>query len=148
MKLNLNKNIPPQPKSAAQIYNEREEAAKKSYLNPVNFWTVTTEGDEEGRSIVQLGSYYGHIAEIAFHLADRVYYGLRFDPPPQNIKVEQNNTIYQAKAKQVNISFGIDSGTWNMGSLERINYIKNILNTDEVKVKESNYYACVCLELI
>jgi len=35
-------------------------------VSPIGWWKVTTEGDCEGRSVRQCGTFYGHIAEIAF----------------------------------------------------------------------------------
>lgn len=43
-------------------------------------YKVTTEGDCEGRSTNNLGIWHGAIADIAFHLADRMFYSLNFEP--------------------------------------------------------------------
>lgn len=42
------------------------------------YWAVTTEGDVEGRTVRNLGVYFGYVDEIAFHLADKCYYVLKF----------------------------------------------------------------------
>jgi len=44
-----------------------------------NIWTVTTEGDVEGRSTLHLGTFHGKIDEIAFALADKACYKLEFE---------------------------------------------------------------------
>ena len=49
-------------------------------LNPNGPWTVTTEGDCEGRATRHLGSYAGPIDRIAFALATRAEYVLEFEP--------------------------------------------------------------------
>ena len=41
-------------------------------------WSVTTEGDVEGRSIKNLGVHTGYIDEIALHFANKCYYSLNF----------------------------------------------------------------------
>ena len=48
--------------------------------NPIGWWNVSTEGDCEGRSTDQLGTHYGHVAEIAFALRKKSGYSLRFEP--------------------------------------------------------------------
>lgn len=63
-------------------------------------WTVTTEGDCEGRSVAPLGNYQGTIEEIALHLADRAYYNLYFYP-----MVPVNKGPYLQKKDNVNIYY-------------------------------------------
>jgi hypothetical protein len=69
------------------IAPEIKKPAPAKPVSPIGWWSVTTEGDEEGRSTTQLGTHYGHVAEIAFSLADKCYYALEFKPvdaaPPQ-----------------------------------------------------------------
>lgn len=57
------------------------------------YWQVSTEGDEEGKSIRNLGVFLGNIDEIAFALADKVMWSLDFKqinpddiPAPKNYK--------------------------------------------------------------
>lgn len=50
---------------------------RQEYSNYGTF-EVTTEGDCEGRSVRHLGTFTGYIDEIAFALADKCYYSLRF----------------------------------------------------------------------
>ena len=90
---------------------------------------VTTEGDCEGKSIRYLGTYTGYIDEIAFALADKCYYKLRFHQIyPEDLK-------HDIKRKEVTISLDIDSGTWDF---------KTIFKGRNVTVKNAgNYGTCV-----
>src|SRR6218665_1915533 len=81
------------------------------YESPIGWWNVTTEGDCEGRSVTQLGDFYGHVAEIAFHLADKNYYSLQFRAI-LNRPAGKRITL-QATKDKVWISLGIESGTWD-----------------------------------
>ena len=146
MKLNLDKNIPTKPVDA---FLDTRNKKKQRYLNPVGWWEVTTEGDCEGRTVNNLGVYYGHVAEIAFNLADICNYSLQFNKPINEISAPQVYPSYQAKSKQVNVNFSIESGTWpsDMDIQARVNHFKKILNTDEIEVKEGEFYACVKLVL-
>jgi hypothetical protein len=62
------------------IAPEVKKPAPVKPASPVGWWSVSTEGDCEGRSTRQLGTHYGHVAEIAFALADKCYYVLEFKP--------------------------------------------------------------------
>lgn len=78
MKLNL-KYIAPEVKKPAPV----------KPASPVGWWNVSTEGDCEGRTTTQLGTYYGHVAEIAFALADRCYYVLEFKPVESGTPIKE-----------------------------------------------------------
>jgi hypothetical protein len=110
-----------------------------SYANLCQWWSVTTEGDEEGRSIRQLGVHYGFVDEIATLLAPHSFYGLRF-------AVAKKPEAVGRKVRQVDVSFDIESQTWNMGSTERATYVKELFRGRDVKIKESNYYASFVIE--
>jgi hypothetical protein len=103
-------------------------------------WIVTTEGDEEGRSTRQLGTHTGYLDEIAFKLASQAYYGLQFNPvDPQKIeKIGKSGT-------KVQVSLGIESGTWDMDAHARVGYFKQMLAGRDVLVEPGQYYACVLL---
>ena len=58
-----------------------------------NLYEVTTEGDCEGRSSRSLGIWEGNISNIAFHLADKMVYSLRFEP----ITINKPNKISKEK---------------------------------------------------
>ena len=116
--------------------------------SPIGRWQVTTEGDCEGRTTKQLGTYDGHVADIAFRLGNCGGYQLAFNPdkplpelPPQ----------LRDKTKTIHISLGIESGTWNFDSKVRSASVGDWLASKPAKdvnfnVSESNYYAGVMLE--
>lgn len=67
-------------------------------FNTFGTFVVTTEGDCEGRTTKHLGTYTGFIDEIAFGLADKQYYSLRFrETTKDELPVDRG-------AKRVNIS--------------------------------------------
>lgn len=106
------------------------------------YWKVTTEGDVEGRSTRDLGTFRGHIDEIAFHLGDKCFYSLRFSP------IEEKDLIpeFNINRVEVNISLDINTGTWDMGSLQRVEYMKEVLkDRTDVEVEEGNYYSSIKL---
>jgi hypothetical protein len=45
---------------------------------PDQTWHVTTEGDVEGRSTTELGTYTGHVVDIAMALMSQACYSLTF----------------------------------------------------------------------
>jgi hypothetical protein len=106
--------------------------------NAYGFWKVTTEGDCEGRTTSQLGTYEGYLDDIAFALANRAMYGLRFTPlNPSELRNQH------AKATKVEISLDIETGTWDMKGKERVEYFRQMLMGRDVYVKEGQYFACV-----
>ena len=103
-------------------------------------WTVTTEGDVEGRTTRNLGTFTGFLDEIAFHLADKCYYSLQFKPA-EDVKV------FEPKAHKVCVMLDIESGTWDakLGSDGRIHYFEKILQKRPVFVESGPYFASVTL---
>lgn len=104
------------------------------------FWKVTTEGDEEGRTVRDLGVYFGFIDEIAFSLADKCFYSLCFKLVEPVVKLNP-------KKNKVNISLDIDSGTWGMNAEDRASFVGNLLKDRDVMVKKSTYFASVEISL-
>lgn len=104
---------------------------KEEYKNLFGTWSVTTEGDVEGRSVKQLGTYIGYVDEIALHLADKCYYSLEFTK-------EKTVTKYTPKRKSVSVRFNIESKTWNKGSLKPI---QEAFRGRPVNISDSNYYS-------
>jgi hypothetical protein len=114
----------------------------KKIESSYGYWKVTTEGDVEGRSTRDLGTFRGHIDEIAFHLANKCFYSLRFTPIKENELIPE----FLPNGKEVNISFDIDTGTWDMKPDKRVDYVKEILkDRPEVEVEDGQYYASVKL---
>jgi hypothetical protein len=123
------------------------------YKSPIGYWKVTTEGDCEGRTTTDLGCFYGHVAEIAFSLADRCLYSLRFTPGDENLGGVGFRPAYEAKKKSVWISLGVDSYTWGMSSESRAVWFQKWLDITNPVIKvlgkseSACYYASVYLEL-
>jgi hypothetical protein len=117
------------------------EEEKATYDSPVGWWKVTTEGDCEGKSVRDLGMFYGHLAEIAFHLAPKCCYSLTFDP--KNKPLPAVRPVYDVvkEVQEVFVVLNIDSGTWHMSREDRVDYMSNFLDCNEVEVCDGNYYA-------
>lgn len=107
------------------------------YANAFGVWRVTTEGDCEGRSVRDLGVHEGYLDEIAFALADKVYYSLQFST--------SKKITMEPKTSQVSVSLNIDSGTWDMVPTQRVNFFRSMLEGRDVFVSEGQYYASVVL---
>lgn len=98
-------------------------------------WKVTTEGDCEGRTVTQLGYWDGYVDEIALHLAEKAYYGLKFtfvDPQPKQLVPTM---------PEVHVQFDIESGTWDMKREHRVLEMKKLFKDRPVFIDKSNYYA-------
>jgi hypothetical protein len=106
-----------------------------NYKNVFGIWTVTTEGDVEGKSIKYLGTYTGYVDEIALHLADKCYYSLTFK------KIESVKKFIP-KSDSVNVKFDINSGTWSsVHTSHGLAEIRNIFADRPVSIKKGRYYA-------
>ena len=103
-------------------------------------WTVTTEGDVEGRTTRNLGTFTGFLDEIAFHLAHKCYYSLKFKPAEE---VKE----FVPKKHKVNVMLDIESGTWDskLGSDGRIQYFEKMLQKRPVFVESGTTFASVTL---
>lgn len=138
MKLRLDKTQLDKPKDIMPLEHQHD-----GYTTPINWWQVTTEGDCEGRTTKDLGDFYGHMVEIAFHLADKVYYSLTFKPIDLPLVVPTEYPKYVAKESDVWISFY--SNTPTAATLTKW------FDTDEVTVAQrsakSSYYNSVYLTL-
>lgn len=110
----------------------------EAYSKAYGIWTVTTEGDCEGRTVKHLGAFEGYLDEIAFALADKCAYSLQFKA--------SNSLAHISKAgTKISISLDIDSGTWNMDEKGRAEFFRRMLAGRNVSVKEGQYYASVVL---
>ena len=107
----------------------------KSYETYGTF-KVTTEADCEGRSFRELGIYTGYIDEIAFALADKCAYSLRFK------MVNPLELDLTPKKDTVSISLDIDSGTWDLSckpdndkrESEALRYFKDFFKDRDLEV--------------
>ena len=95
-------------------------------MNVYGTWSVTTEGDCEGKSVSRLGSYEGYIDEIALHLAEKCYYTLNFKPI-ENIRGE-------FKPTKTDVSISLDLKDYS------VDEIKKIFSSRPVKVERGCYY--------
>lgn len=142
-KLKLIPPVPPEKKAP-------EIVKPTGYESPIGWWSVSTDGDCEGRSTRQLGEYYGHVAEIAFHLADKAMYDIGFHPI--RIGVKGKRQTYQATRDKVWIQLGIDSKTWDMTPEARAKWFEIWLDCpDDIDVAGStagcSYFGAVHLTL-
>jgi hypothetical protein len=110
------------------------------YSNTYGTWQVQTEGDCEGRTVKNLGTFTGHVDEIALHLADQAMYGLRF-------KAVENIKVFKPSLPSVNVSFCIESNDWGLSSGERVEKMKSLFTERNVDIKESNYYASFAIHV-
>ena len=112
---------------------------KRQEYSVYGVFKVTTEGDCEGRSVRDLGTYEGYIDEIAFALADKCYYSLEFHKiNPEKLKLDMT-----PKRKSVDIHLDIDSGTWDLEGKDRIKYFKDLFKDRDIEISNSNSYAGV-----
>lgn len=110
-----------------------------AYKNPYGVWEVTTEADCEGRTIRNLGTYEGFIDDIAFALADKPYYSLKF-------KAVQPKTLDMTpKSKEVNVSLDINSDTWDMNNTELVGFWKEVMKNRDVRVQKGVGFNTVTL---
>lgn len=119
---------------------------KKQVVMPPStygMWSVTTEGDEEGRTVRHLGSFLGQFDDIALHLADKAYYGLRFEyNSAEVVKLKPTKS-------EVQVSLGISTGTWDVVGQDRVKLFSSWLQFNgrkQVSVSEGQFYACVNLQ--
>ncbi len=88
----------------------------ENYDSPYNKWKVTTEGDEEGKTIINLGTYEGYLDDIAFFLGDKAFDSLTFKPLSLNIP---NNP----RSNYVRVKLEVDSKTWDLSPNEVKDYM-------------------------
>lgn len=97
-----------------------EKKINAPYDNPFGIWHVTTEGDCEGRSPRDLGFHEGYIDEIALALADKCFYSLYF------VAINIHSLDITPTRKTVDVTFGVNSGTWAMTPKECVTAIKEV----------------------
>ncbi len=104
------------------------------------FWSVTTEGDCEGRTTANLGVHEGYLDEVALRLAPKCYYALSMhwvDPKSLAQMLPMSTTV--------NVALGIESGTWDMKPDERVEAFRALLLGRDVSVEAGQYFASVTL---
>lgn len=135
MKLNLARPTPP----------PNLPPKKTGYESPVGWWSATTSGNDDGSTTKNLGTFYGHVAEIALHLADQSFFGIQLSPVLNVDAIERPN--YQATGMNVNMSLDVCSKTWDLLSDRRADWFRKWFDTDDVVVSSSQYYASVYVTL-
>lgn len=107
-------------------------------LEAYGTWTVTTEGDCEGRSTRDLGTHTGYLDDIAFALADKAYYGLQF----KLVDLNQMKTKPKTGTK-VQVSFDASTLSGALPNGERVQFFERILKGRSVRVSPGTYFGCV-----
>ena len=111
---------------------------REDYKDLFGNWEVTTEGDVEGKTTKQLGTYLGFVDVIALHLADKCHYSLRF----KKIKEIGN---YKPSRESVSVSFDTESGTWEDKKYEEI--MTDVFKDRPVVIKKGDFYASFNIQL-
>ena len=110
----------------------------KEFKSPVGYWQVTTERDVEGNATVNLGTFYGHVADISAHLVRRSYYKLMF----YSVEPDDVNIKKPTEPREVRIALGIKSGTWDLDREERAGVLKQWLSQRRTKFVKYDVIAC------
>jgi len=114
---------------------------------PIGWWIVTTEGDEEGRSTDTLGTAFGHVADVAFHFADRQFYKLTMRKDVNRIPLAKAEPLTVKETKRnVFVTIASYDHTGVPSSKNPSEWAK-WMDIDGVKVDTGNFYDSVCLTL-
>jgi len=135
-KLKLNKTIAPS-KSSLEL----------AFPSPIGWWKVTTEGDCEGRSTRQLGTHYGHIAEIAFSIEEGFSYSYRFEKGAEPSGVYGSPEDHHKKRQAVRAKANISIDTFNYKGGEKT-LAKWLDCSGDVVVKPCTFYGAYTLEML
>lgn len=117
--------------------------------NPIGWWSVTTEGDCEGRGTRDIGAFYGHVAEIAFSNRQKACYTLGFEPIYDmvdlkfrpDVVVKANNDETEIKV-HIRFSYSMLNGT-----TPNPKAIAVWMDADGIVVSKSNYYDSILLTM-
>ena len=109
----------------------------KDYKDPYGLWSVSTEGDDEGASMVPLGVYSGKINTIAFALADKALYSLHFT------KIDPTIPAPTKLRKSVSVVLDNESGTQSMNPEERVEFFNALLGNEDISVTKGQFYGSV-----
>lgn len=115
------------------------------YNNLEGWWKVTTEGDCEGRSTVDLGVHHGWIDEIAHNLSPACFYSLNFTAVPDP---REKKKISGKKSDSVHVVLHIDSKTWDLSQEDRMAMAQSIFKDRPVEVTKGTYYASFVLNFL
>lgn len=117
-----------------------------SEIDPVGLWKVTTEGDVEGRSVKDLGTWPGHIADIAFALADQAGSVLQFQRVnPKELEISKS----AMPLDRVAIRLDCGTGAWDLKQSVRVTAYQKIISKSAAQVScyvcENDSFASVSL---
>ena len=100
------------------------------YKNTYGTWVVKTCSESNEIFSVNLGTFTGHVDEIALHLADKCNNTLSF-------KLATRVKKFIPKKESVSIKFDIESNTWDMHGHELLIETTEIFSDRPVSVVES-----------
>jgi hypothetical protein len=104
------------------------------YRDPYGVWEVTTEGDDDGRTIKNLGIHCGYVDEIALMLSSACFYSLKFS----RVTYTKSNV-----GSSVSVVLDIESGTWDLSKEDRVDWFKKFFAERDVDVEPGDYFASV-----
>ncbi|ANY29339.1 hypothetical protein [Bacillus phage PK16] len=122
-----------------KLQQEKEDRKKPIPFDPEGVWKVTTEGDCEGRSARQLGTYEGHILDVVRQLAGQVYYQLTFE------RVKPEVAIRRYKGSRRSVQFHVTGEREKLPSGDSNAQYRALAQhlRDGETLKEGNYYNAV-----
>lgn len=122
-----------------KLQKEKEDRKKPIPFNPEGVWKVTTEGDCEGRSTRQLGTYEGHILDVVRQLAGQAYYQLTFE------RVKPEVAIRRYKGSRRSVQFHVTGEREKLPSGDSNAQFRALAQhlRDGESLKEGNYYNAV-----
>lgn len=100
-------------------------------------WNVSTYGNYEGSTLVDLGDYEGYIDDIALSLADKAVITLKFKPAKEKPKLQKLKNI-----KRVRVCFPFEVYEGRMDKKEFDKIIKKLfIYRSDVEVSAINSYS-------
>lgn len=107
------------------------EFRRVSEIEPVGLWKVVTEGDVEGRSTKDLGTWPGHIVDIAFALANQAGSVLQFQRAnPKDLETSKSTTPLD----KIAIRLDCGTGAWNLKQSVRVAAYQKIISKSAAQV--------------
>lgn len=103
-------------------------------ISPHGLWRVFSIQGDEGERLVDIGTHYGYVDEIALALADRQGWSLRFE------RVEPLDMTPKRKSVVIEID-GVRQEVY--GKTGEVNAYKQIFNGRPVEVRAADLYAGV-----
>ena len=127
-------------KFSSQELQEELDHRLEEPKNPVDFWKVSTSGDEEGKTTKNLGIHHGHWAETAMKFSGVACYSLYLDRVEEPLPVHLPTPRTEVSINYRGILPGLGS-SYNDKACA-IKAIQKMLE-GEYEVTPSNYYMSV-----